>query len=200
MSTVTAVPIPPVKSSVKAWLWVGLLLAVVAAFGLAWMGTQHITEAQFLASNKNADGVKTTASGLQYKVIEPGSGPLATDGDGVGLVIHGTLLNGKDFQPEGPFRFIIGQQQMIPGFVEAVKLMRKGAKYHVWMPPSIAYGAGGGPKNPLSDKVLVFDIEVTELIPAQTLQQMQQAMPPGAGAPGGAAGAGAPPEGEPQAQ
>lgn len=198
MSTVTAVPIPPVKSSVKIWLWVGLLVAVAAAFALAWMGTQHITEAQFLASNKSAAGVQTTASGLQYKVIQPGSGPLATDGDGAGLIIHGTTLDGKDFQPEGPFRLLIGQQQMIAGFTEAVKLMRKGSKLRVWIPPALGYGAPDAPKNPLSTKVLVFDMELTELLSAQQIQQLQQMQMQQQGA-AGAAGA-APPEGPPPGQ
>jgi hypothetical protein len=203
MSTVTAVPIPPVKSSIKIWLWVGLLLAVAGAFGLAWIGTQHITEAQFLASNKYAKGVKTTASGLQYEVLEPGSGPLASDGDGAALTVHGTLINGKEFQPSSPLRLMVGQQT-IPGFTEGVKLMRKGSKYRFWVPPSLGYGAPGAPATPLSTKVLVFEVEMTELVPAQLLQQMQQMQQQqqgagGAGGPGGP-GAGAAPEGPPQGQ
>lgn len=194
MSTVTAVPIPPVKSSVKIWLWLGLLVAVAAAFGLAWIGTQHITEAQFLASNKNAAGVKTTASGLEYKVLEPGSGPIATDGDGAVLTVRGTLIKGKEFQPETPLKVMVGQQT-IPGFTEGVKLMRKGAKYRFWVPPSLGYGAPDAPKTPLSDKVLVFDVEMTDLIPAATLQAMQALQQQQQGGPGGAGGP--PPEGQP---
>ena len=202
MSTVTAVPIPPVKSSIKIWLWLGVVLAIVGAFGLAWAGTQHITEAQFLAWNKREAGVKTTASGLQYKEIQAGSGPIAADGDGAALTVHGTLIKGKEFQPETPLRLMVGQQT-IPGFTEGVKLMKKGSKYRFWIPPALGYGAPGAPPTPLSDKVLVFDVEMTELVPAQMMQQMQQQMQQqGAGGPGGPGGpegpGGAAPEGQPQ--
>jgi hypothetical protein len=196
MSTVTAVPIPPVKSSIKAWLWLGLVVAVMAAFGLAWIGTQHITEAQFLASNKRAAGVQTTASGLEYKVLEPGSGPVASDGDGAALTVRGTLIKGKEFQPETPLRIMVGQQT-IPGFTEGVKLMKKGSKLRFWVPPNLGYGAPGAPATPLSDKVLVFDVEMTELVPAQQMQLMQQQMQAQQGA-GGAGAGGPPPEGQPQ--
>jgi FKBP-type peptidyl-prolyl cis-trans isomerase/Domain amino terminal to FKBP-type peptidyl-prolyl isomerase len=200
MSTVTAVPIPPVKSSVKIWLWVGLLLAVAAAFGLAWAGTQHITEAQFLAWNKHEAGVKTTASGLQYKELTPGTGPIAVDGDGAVLTVRGTLIKGKEFQPETPLRVMVGQQT-IPGFTEGVKLMKKGSKFRFWLPPNLGYGAPDGPKNPLSDKVLVFDVEMTDLISGETLQAMQRLQQSQQGGPGGPGGpGGGAPEGEPQVQ
>ena len=72
MSSVTAVPIAPVKRSYVLWLVAGILAAVVAATALAFQGDD------FLARNARAKGVVTTPSGLQYQVITPGSGPLST--------------------------------------------------------------------------------------------------------------------------
>jgi len=193
--SVTAVPLQPVKRSYKTWLWAGLVLAVAIAVALAWTGTQYLTEEQFLNWNKHQSGVQTTASGLQYKVLTPGSGPNAADNDGAMLTIRGNLRDGKEFQPETPMRMQVGQP-MIPGFTEGVKLMNKGSKYRFWLPPSIGYGAPGAPPSPLSKKVLIFDVEMTELVPAQMLQQMmmqQQMMQQQQGG-----GAGGPPQGEPE--
>lgn len=199
MSSVTAVPLQPVKTRYKVWLWLGILAAVALAFGLAWMGTraavaQRYTADQFLAWHQGQSGVKTTQSGLQYKIVKAGEGPSAVDQDGVMLEIHGELRDGTEFQPKAPMQLQIGQQSMIPGFVEAVKLMNKGAKYRVWLPPKLGYGAAGGQPNELADKVLIFDIEMKEHITAAQIQQMQmqqqlQQQLQGGGAPG----AGGPP-------
>lgn len=197
--SVTAVPLRPVKASYKVWIWLGVLVAVALAGALAWGGTRapavaHYSDAEFLAWNKNQPGVQTTASGLQYKVIEPGEGPTATDGDGAALEIHGTLRDGKEFQPKAPMRVQIGQP-LIPGFTEGVKLMKKGAKYRFWLPPALGYGAEPSADNELAGKVLVFDVTMQELIPAAILQQMM--MQGGAGRPGAGAGAeGGAPQGE----
>lgn len=203
MSSVTAVPLQPVKSSYKVWLWLGLLAAVLLAFGLAWKGTRAEVAARypddkFLAWNTGQSGVVTTASGLQYKVLKAGEGAKAAEQDGVSLEIHGTLRDGNEFQPKAPMQFRVGQP-MIPGFTEGVKLMNKGAKFRFWLPPSLGYGAPGGQPNELSTKVLVFDVEMKDLIPAATIQQMmmqqmlQQQQQGGApGAPGAGAEGGAP--------
>lgn len=196
MSSVTAVPLQPVKTSHKVWLWLGVIVAIALAATLAYCGTRaavvaRYTPAEFLAWNKGQSGVHTTASGLQYKVIEAGEGPVAADQDGVALEIHGKLLDGTEFQPKTPMRFQIGQP-MIPGFTEGVKLMKKGSKYHFWLPPNLGYGAEPGSQNELADKVLVFDVEMKELVPAAVIQQMmmQQMMQQQqqGGAPGGAPG------------
>lgn len=206
MSSVTAVPIPPTKRSYLVWLWIGVAIAVAGALALAWVGTRSAAVASysnedFLAWNKGQSGVQTTASGLQYKVIEPGEGPAAADNEGVELEIHGVKRDGKEFQPRAPMRFQVSQQPMIPGFTEGVKLMRKGARYRLWVPPSLGYGAEPSPENELAGQVLVFDIEMKNLVPAAVLQQMmmqqmmQQQMQQG-GAPGGPpSGAEAPPQG-----
>lgn len=189
--SVTAVPLQPVKRAYKVWLWIGVLAGIVLAAGLAWAGTRAAVAAklpndQFLAWHKGQAGIQTTASGLQYQVIQPGSGPNVAEQDGVVLKIHGTLRDGTEFQPESPMRFQVGQP-MIPGFTEGVKLMKKGAKYRFWLPPHLGYGAEPGAGNELSDKVLIFDVEMQDLVPAAVIQQMmmQQMMQRGGGAQGG---------------
>jgi hypothetical protein len=204
--SVTAVPLQPVKRAYKVWLWIGVLLAVALAFGLAWLGTREQVAAklpndQFLAWHKGQTGIQTTPSGLQYQVLKAGEGPTANDQDGVSLQIRGTLRDGSEFQPAAPMRFQVGQP-MIPGFTEGVKLMNKGSKFRFWLPPKLGYGAEPGAQGPgaeLADKVLIFDVEMSEVVPAAVIQQMmmqqmmQQQQQQG-GAPGGPPpGAGGPP-------
>ncbi|RYE03310.1 MAG: FKBP-type peptidylprolyl isomerase [Sphingomonadales bacterium] len=206
MSSVTAVPLQPVKRSHKVWLWIGVLAAIAFAVALAYCGTRaavstKLPNDQFLAWHKGQSGIKTTASGLQYQVLKAGEGATAADQDGVVLAIHGTLRDGTEFQPAAPMRFQIGQP-MIPGFTEGVKLMNKGSKYRFWLPPSLGYGAEPGAQGPgaeLADKILIFDVEMSDLVPAAVIQQMmmqQQMMQGGApGGPGAPEGGAAAPEG-----
>jgi FKBP-type peptidyl-prolyl cis-trans isomerase len=189
--SVTAVPLQPVKGSYKLWIWVGVLAAAAVAAALAWTGTRtpaasHLDADAFMAWHKNQSGIQTTPSGLQYQVIEAGSGANPAEQDGVVTEIRGVLRSGKEFQPKTPMRFQIGQP-MIPGFTEGVKLMKKGAHYRFWLPPKLGYGAEGGQQNELSDQVLIFDVTMQELVPAAIIRQMmmqqqqQGGMPQGAG-------------------
>jgi FKBP-type peptidyl-prolyl cis-trans isomerase 2 len=176
MSSVTAVPIPPTKRSYLAWLWVGIAAGALGAGALAWKGTEAAvvttySNAEFLEWHKGQPGVKTTASGLQYKVIEAGEGPTAADQDGVELEIHGVRRDGSEFQPRAPMQFQVGQP-MIPGFTEGVKLMNKGSRYRLWVPAALAYGAEPSAEHPLAGQILIFDVEMKNLVPAAVLQQM----------------------------
>lgn len=205
--SVTAVPLQPVKRSYKTWLWAGLVLAVAIAVALAWTGTRASVAAKgndekFLAWNKSQIGVQTTASGLQYQVLKEGSGPKAKDGDGVKVFTTGTLRDGTVFQPAGEIPLQVGQA--IPGFDEALKMMSKGSKMRVWIPSSLAYDKAG-PQHPMYGKLLMFDMEIKDLIPAEQLRQMmmqqqmmQQMQGQGGGAPGGPQGG--PPPGGPESQ
>jgi len=206
--SVTAVPLKPVNSSTRLWLWLGILVAIALAFGLAWMGTRATvavkgTNEQYLAWNKSRSGVKTTASGLQYQVIEAGSGPAAQEGDVATVQIEGRLRDGTIFQPQAGGPFPVQTGGAIPGFVEAMKLMPKGAKYRVWLPSNLAYDAapGGGPPE-LKGKILIFDIEMTGLMTAAEVQmrqmQQQQMMQQQMGEQGG--NEAAPAEGAPKAE
>ncbi|MES1973285.1 MAG: FKBP-type peptidyl-prolyl cis-trans isomerase [Pseudomonadota bacterium] len=203
MSTITAVPLQPVKRRVLVYLWIGILIAVVGAFALAWRAPGD-PALDFLAKNRRVAGVVQTASGLQYEVLQPGTGKATPTDDDVALVNYeGKLLDGTTFdksQQPTPMPVVAadekaGRQGVVPGFSEALKLMPKGSKYRFWIKPSLAYGDKvSGPIPPHS--VLVFEVEMlewksmAEIRQMQMMQQMMQqqqggagALPPGAGAP-----------------
>jgi hypothetical protein len=167
MSTVTAVPLRPVKRSYLVYLWVGLALICVAALALAQQSDD------FMTRNAHAAGVVTTASGLQYKVIQPGAAGAAkpTDTDVALVNYEGRLLDGTVFdKSQQPTPMPVAG--VVPGFSEALKLMPKGAKYRVWIKPSLGYGDKvTGPIPPNS--TLVFDIDLLDFIPESVLRQMQ---------------------------
>ncbi len=177
MSTVTAVPLRATKRSYLVYLWVGIVLACIAAFALAQQGDD------FLTRNARARGVVTTSTGLQYRVIAPGApgAPRPTDADVALVNYEGKLLDGKTFdKSQQPTPMPVGS--VVPGFSEALKLMPKGAKYRVWIPSKLGYGAAGAGPIP-ANATLVFDIELVDFLPASVVQQMQAraAMARGAG-------------------
>lgn len=167
MSTVTAVPLQPVKRSYLVYLWVGIVVACVAAFLLARQGDD------FLTRNARADGVVTTASGLQYKVLQPGQPGAAkpTDTDVALVNYEGKLLNGTTFdKSQQPTPMPVAG--VVPGFSEALKLMPKGAKYRVWIKPSLGYGAET--KGPIpGGSTLVFDVELIDFLPESVVRRLQ---------------------------
>ncbi|HHB80079.1 MAG TPA: FKBP-type peptidyl-prolyl cis-trans isomerase [Saprospiraceae bacterium] len=115
----------------------------------------------FLAENATKEGVKTTASGLQYKVLKEGTGkqPKATDVVTVHYV--GKLLDGTTFDSSvdrgQPATF--GLNQVIPGWTEGVQLMKEGAKYRFFIPSDLAYGDAGNQAIP-GGSTLIFDVEL----------------------------------------
>ena len=119
----------------------------------------------FLAKNKTADGVVTTASGLQYKIITPGTGPSPTDRDKVKVHYAGTLLNGSTFDSSidrgQPLEFPV--TAVIPGWTEMLQLMQVGEKVIAWVPSELAYGSKGNRAIP-ANSVLRFEIELLDVI------------------------------------
>ena len=116
----------------------------------------------FLAQNKTAEGVVTTESGLQYKVMTEGTGATPVDGDIVKVHYTGTLLDGTKFDSSvdrgEPLEFPIGA--VIPGWTEMLKLMKVGEKVTAWIPSDLAYGPRGrGPQIP-GNSTLVFEMEL----------------------------------------
>ena len=117
---------------------------------------------KFLAENKKKDGVKTTASGLQYKVLKSGSGKTPKATDTVKVHYQGTLIDGTVFDSSiergEPATFPVNG--VIPGWTEVLQLMKEGDKWQVVIPSQLAYGAqGAGPKiGPNS--TLIFDVEL----------------------------------------
>jgi FKBP-type peptidyl-prolyl cis-trans isomerase FkpA len=184
--SVTAVPIAPTSRRVLAMLWGGLLVVLIAAVALAVLGTgravaQAGTNEQFLEWNGRQSGVQTTASGLQYKVLEAGEGGKPTDADVALVSYKGSLRDGTVFDQNE--RTPMPVSQVVPGFSEGLKQMQKGGKYRLWIKPELGYGArAAGPIPPNS--LLVFDVELIEFLPMAVLQQMQmQQMMQGGAAP-----------------
>lgn len=119
---------------------------------------------KFLADNAKKEGVTVLPSGIQYKVITEGTGALPTDTSTVKCLYEGRLIDGTVFDSntgEGrePFEVNLGMPRVIPGWVEALKLMPAGSKWEVYIPQDLAYGAQDmGQIKPFS--TLVFTIEV----------------------------------------
>jgi FKBP-type peptidyl-prolyl cis-trans isomerase FklB len=122
---------------------------------------------KFMDENGKRKGVVTLPSGLQYEVINPGSGPKPAAKDKVSVHYHGTLLDGTVFDSsvdrKQPATF--GVTQVIPGWVEGLQLMPEGAKWKLFIPSNLAYGdRGAGPKiGPYS--TLIFEVELLKINP-----------------------------------
>jgi FKBP-type peptidyl-prolyl cis-trans isomerase FklB len=116
----------------------------------------------FLAQNAKKEGVVTTASGLQYKVIKAGTGESPKLTNRVKVHYHGTLIDGTVFdssvQRGEPIVFPVGG--VIPGWVEALQLMKVGDKWQLFIPAKLAYGdqspGGAIPAN----SALIFEVEL----------------------------------------
>ncbi len=122
---------------------------------------------KFLAENFKKDGVKTTVSGLQYEVIEEGKGKAPAATDQVKVHYHGTLIDGTVFdssvERNSPATF--GVNQVIPGWTEALQLMKEGSKYRLYIPQELAYGENPHPGGPIQPfMTLVFDVELLEVV------------------------------------
>ena len=120
---------------------------------------------KFLAENKTKDGVITTASGLQYKVIKQGNGATPTAADKVKVNYEGKLLDGtvfdSSYERKEPAEF--GVTQVIKGWTEALQLMKEGSIYEVYIPYNLAYGErGSGSIKPFS--TLTFKVELLKVL------------------------------------
>jgi len=116
----------------------------------------------FLAKNKAREGVKVTKSGLQYRIVQPGTGATPGLNDSVKCNYKGTLINGTVFDASakhgGPATFPVAG--VIPGWTEALQLMKVGAKWQLYIPADLAYG-NRPPGPPIeAGSTLVFDIEL----------------------------------------
>lgn len=135
----------------------------------------------FLAENKTKEGVVTLASGLQYKVLEEGTGPKPAATDTVVVNYRGTLLNGTEFDSSykrgQPATF--GVNQVIRGWTEALQLMPVGSKWQIFIPSALAYGPRGpSPIGPNS--ALVFEVELVAIQPKTPPAPAPGAAPPAA--------------------
>jgi FKBP-type peptidyl-prolyl cis-trans isomerase len=147
----------------------------------------------FLAANKTKEGVKTLASGLQYKVITEGAGKTPKATDTVVTNYRGTLIDGTEFdssyQRKNPATFKVNG--VIKGWTEALQLMKEGSKWQLFVPSELAYGERGAGPNIGPNAVLVFEIELVSV-------KEESATPPAKpGAPGPKVGPAAPRPGTP---
>jgi FKBP-type peptidyl-prolyl cis-trans isomerase len=124
--------------------------------------------AAFLAENGAREGVITTESGLQYEVIEAGDGAMPGPGDSVEVHYRGTLIDGTEFDSSYARgeSVTFGVGQVISGWTEALQLMQVGAKYKLFIPSDLAYGAGGAGDRIGPNSALVFEVELLD-IPSQ---------------------------------
>jgi FKBP-type peptidyl-prolyl cis-trans isomerase len=127
----------------------------------------------FLAENAKKEGVKTTASGLQYKVITEGSGESPTAADEVTVHYKGTLINGEEFDSSisrgQPVTFPLGN--VIEGWTEGVQLMKPGAKYQFFIPSKLAYGERGAGVKIGPNQTLIFEVELLEVKKAEAAKK-----------------------------
>lgn len=120
----------------------------------------------FLQANKTKTGVVTLPSGLQYKIITQGNGAQPTDKDSVTVNYAGRLINGQEFDSSyhrgKPAQFPVAE--VIPGWSEALRLMKAGSTWEIYVPPSLAYGErglSGGPIGP--NQTLIFTINLLSI-------------------------------------
>ncbi|HEY0044600.1 MAG TPA: FKBP-type peptidyl-prolyl cis-trans isomerase [Allosphingosinicella sp.] len=182
--SVTAVPLRPIRKGSVLKLWIAIALLSLIAAGIAWAGTR-------------GQSWERTASGLEYRVIKEGEGRIVTEADVAAVEYTGRLEDGTVFDSnvgKQPLIMPLAGGGMIPGFLEGVKLMNKGAKYRFRMPPELGYGEKGAGGTIPPGATLDFDVTLLEFIPAAELQGMMGPGGPG-GAPGGVPGG---PEGMPQ--
>lgn len=137
-------------------------------------------EEEFLSENRTKEGVMETESGLQYKVLEEGTGASPTPEDTVRVHYTGRLVDGTVFdtsvkniamdeglynpqrEPYAPAKFLLGG--VIPGWTEGVGLMKEGAKYELYIPSELAYGKNPRPGGAIQpNDMLIFEVELIEV-------------------------------------
>jgi FKBP-type peptidyl-prolyl cis-trans isomerase FkpA len=169
VTEITAVPLRPVKKGAVTWLWAGVAAAVLGAGAVAWAGTPTTV---------------TSPTGLRYSVLKAGTGAHPTDTDFVLVKYKGTLKDGTVFDQQDRAPFPVNA--VVPGFSEGLKVMQKGGKYRLWIPPQLGYGAQQTGPIPANSE-LIFDVELLDIrsqaevqrqMMQQQLQQQMQGGPP----------------------
>ena len=119
----------------------------------------------FLAANKKKEGVITMPSGLQYKILTAGKGKSPKATDTVTVNYRGTTIDGTEFDSSykrgKPATFALNQ--VIPGWTEAVQLMKEGAKWEIYIPSNLAYGERGAGATIGGNATLIFEVELLSI-------------------------------------
>jgi len=126
--------------------------------------------AKYLEENKKKPGVKTTASGLQYKVVKDGTGAQPKATDMVTVNYRGTLIDGTEFDSSykrgQPATFPVNG--VIKGWTEALQLMKQGSKYQLFIPSTLAYGERAMGPDIAPNSTLIFEVELNDVKPPPT--------------------------------
>ncbi len=121
---------------------------------------------KFLQENAAKEGVVTTASGLQYKIVREGEGRRPTASDTVVVHYRGTLIDGTEFDSSykrgEPIEFPLNR--VIAGWTEGVQLMQEGAEFRFFIPSKLAYGPRGAGRDIGPNEALIFDVELLEVV------------------------------------
>lgn len=117
--------------------------------------------ADFLVQNAKKPGITTTATGLQYEVLQEGQGAMPSATDNVTVNYRGTLIDGKEFDSGNGISFPLNR--VIPGWTEGLQLMKEGARYRFFIPSALAYGerGAGGAIPPNAD--LIFEVDLIKV-------------------------------------
>src|SRR5438094_4291091 len=150
------------------------------------VGEKNAAEgAKFLEENKKKDGVKTTASGLQYKVMKEGNGPQPKATDIVTVNYRGTLMNGTEFDSSykrgEPATFPLNG--VIKGWTEGVQLMKVGSKYQLFIPSNLAYGDRAVGPDITPNSTLIFEVELLGAKPPEAATSPAAQAPPASPSP-----------------
>lgn len=127
--------------------------------------------AKFLAENAKKEGWATLPSGLQYKVVNEGSGPTPSATDKVTVKYRGTLIDGTEFDKNDSATFPVNG--VIKGWTESLQKMKKGAKWQLAIPGDLAYGERGYPPKIEPNATLLFDVELVDIQAGQPAQPPQ---------------------------
>lgn len=173
--SVTQVPLQPVARATRLRLAFGLIALLLAGATLAYFGAGRLRG-------------ETTASGLQFRTLQKGEGPLITLADAALVEYRGTFDDGAVFDEtgaRGPAPMV--PAQTVPGFSEAMQKMQKGGRYRFRLTPKLGYGDRTPPGFP-KDAAMNFDVHVVQVAPGGAAmvaaqQQAQQAQQAGAGLP-----------------
>ena len=124
------------------------------------LATKQQAGDKFLTDDAKKEGVKTIASGLQYRVIKSGAGKTPRATDTVSVNYRGTLTNGEEFDSSKGTPVTFPVNGVIPGWTEALQLMKEGDKWELVIPSKLAYGERGAGRAIAPNSTLVFEVEL----------------------------------------
>ncbi|MDB4583622.1 FKBP-type peptidyl-prolyl cis-trans isomerase [Draconibacterium sp.] len=132
-------------------------------------GQKNLEEGNaFLEENKNSEGITTTGSGLQYEILNAGTGSKPTAMDTVRVHYQGTYIDetvfDSSFERGSPIVMVVGMN-MIQGWTEVLQLMSVGSKWKVYIPAELAYGSNPDPRMGIEpNRTLIFEMELLEIV------------------------------------